>query len=76
MINNPHTHDPILDELHAIRRQMNEDYGGDLSRMAVEMRKRELNSNHPIAPIPVSSIHKSNQDAEQSGVHHDPAVHE
>ncbi len=55
MTNNPRTADPILDELHAIRRRMHDDCGGDLARLVAQMRERQAESDHPIASIPVQS---------------------
>ena len=57
MTDKPRTSDPILDELHAVRRKMHDDCGGDLSRLVAQMRERQDNSGHPIAPIPVSGHH-------------------
>ena len=49
----PRTFDPILDELHAVRRKMHDDCGGDLPELVAQMRKRQDSSGHPIASIPV-----------------------
>jgi hypothetical protein len=32
--------DPIIEELHAVRRKLHDDCGGDLDKLASEMRKR------------------------------------
>ncbi len=53
MADTQRTFDPILDELHAVRRKMHDDCGGDLSKLVAQMRKRQESSGHPIAPIPV-----------------------
>ncbi len=53
MADTPRTFDPILDELHAVRRKMHDDCGGDLSELVAQMRKRQNSSGHPIASIPV-----------------------
>jgi hypothetical protein len=45
--------DPILDELHAVRRQMHDDCKGNLAELVARMRERLNVSGHPIAPIPV-----------------------
>ena len=48
------TTDPIIEELHAVRRRLHDDCDGDLDKLAREMRKRQDASKHPIASIPVS----------------------
>ena len=45
--------DPILDELHAVRRQMLEASGGDLTELVARLQRDEQQSGHPIATIPV-----------------------
>ena len=53
MSDNPRPADPILDELHAIRRKMHDDCGGDLAELVARIRERQEKSDHPIASIPV-----------------------
>ncbi len=55
MSDEPRAADPILDELHAVRRKMHEDCGGDLAELVARMRERQDKSGHPIASIPVSA---------------------
>jgi len=63
----PHKSDPILDELHAIRRQMLEECGGDLAKLGAELREREKLSGHPLVPLPVSTpLQKSSGDTQGS----------
>ena len=44
--------DPILDELHAIRRQMLTECGGDLERLVVSIQKREKESGRVFMELP------------------------
>ncbi len=53
------TSDPILEELHAIRRQLHDECGGDLTRLAREMRQRQESSGHTVASVPVTGTHAS-----------------
>ena len=53
MSDNPRDADPILDELHAVRRKMHDDCGGDLAELVARIRERQDKSDHPIAAIPV-----------------------
>lgn len=45
--------DPILDELHAIRKQMLADCGGDLERLVTSLQKREGESGRVFVKLPV-----------------------
>ena len=53
MSDNRRGSDPILDELHAVRRKMHDDCGGNLAELVALMRERQNVSGHPIATIPV-----------------------
>lgn len=44
--------DPILDELHSVRRELHDECHGDLDTMVAEMRARQELSGHPIATLP------------------------
>ena len=61
MANNAPIRDPILDELHAVRRHMHDDCGGDLAEIVARMRKRQSDSGHPIASIPVPNRHRTRE---------------
>jgi hypothetical protein len=43
--------DPILEELHSIRRQIHDECQGDLELMVAEMRSHQVLSGHPIATL-------------------------
>ena len=45
--------DPILDELHAIRRQMLEECGGDVDKLVAGIRERQDRSGRIVSPTPV-----------------------
>ena len=60
MSDNSRTADPILDELHAVRRKMHDDCGGDLGELVLRIRERQNKSDHPIAPIPVQGDQVTN----------------
>lgn len=53
MNDDPRSSDPILDELHAIRRRMHDECGGDLNELVARIRERESRSDHPLASVPV-----------------------
>ena len=58
--------DPIIEELHAVRRKLHDDCGGDVDRLAREMRGRQNTSGHPIAAIPVSTNRSATQEIGRS----------
>ena len=53
MSENPRASDPILDELHAVRRKMHDECGGELAEIVARMRQRQDKSGHPRAATPV-----------------------
>jgi hypothetical protein len=44
--------DPILDELHAIRKQMLTECGGELDRLVASLQKREAESGRVFIKMP------------------------
>jgi hypothetical protein len=48
MIQNSTTPDPVLDEIHRIRREISERFGGDLKAILADARKRQEASGRPI----------------------------
>lgn len=57
--------DPIIEELHTVRRKLHDDCNGDLDKLAREMRERQDASGHPIASIPVSRSRSLEQSLER-----------
>ena len=66
MTDRNHSTDPIIEELHEVRRKLHDDCNGDLDKLAREMRKRQDASEHPIASIPVSRSHSLKQSLKRS----------
>ncbi len=40
--------DPVIDEIHRIRREMSDKFGGDLAAMVEDARQRQATSGRPI----------------------------
>jgi hypothetical protein len=48
MIQKPTTADPVIDEIHRVRREISDRFGGDLLAIVEDARKRQAASGHPI----------------------------
>lgn len=56
-MNTPHpATDPILDELHAVRRQILDEYGGDIDKLVADLRERQDTSGRVAVPAPTRSF--------------------
>lgn len=53
------TRNPILDELRRAREKLLADAGGDLAKLAAEMRERQTKSGHRVVSGRVESFHKT-----------------
>ena len=58
------TNNPILDELHAARKKLLTDAGGDLDRLVAGIRAREAKSSHKVVSVPVVGSQKTKRSTE------------
>lgn len=42
------TTDPVIDEIHQIRREISDRFGGDLHAILADARQRQAESGHPV----------------------------
>ena len=52
---------PILDELHAARAKLLADAGGDLDKLVMGIRQRQLSSGHRLVAVPVGESHRTKE---------------
>jgi hypothetical protein len=45
--------DPVLDDLYETRRRMLDDCGGSLDELVKRLRRKEAESGHPVAAVPI-----------------------
>ena len=47
MIQNKDSHDPVIEEIHQTRRNMADKFGGDISAILEDARKRQAEAGRP-----------------------------
>ena len=55
------TNNPILGELHAARKKLFTDAGGDLDQLVAGIRAREAKSSHKVVSVPVGDSQETNR---------------